>query len=787
MLTLGIMLGYAALLLVLLTRKRAQREVTSRRWLTLAVLAALVSMALTLLPRAAHADSRYEALFVGGLTSPALGVIVTNLVLIFFGLHLLRYVQSRLALVWGVLGLAWWGAQAALSVQSTELSVGAVGWYRYVYDPVVWPNALAFAGWLVTGVVLTLTLLYAFYRARLPELANRALFGAVLIFPVYTGTMLSASGEDVLMEVGWLLTFLGLAGAVYSVVVYRVLDIRRTMRRTAVTGTLIGFTALMVFGALLLGQHLDAQTTHRLYLALGTLALVTAALYWPLHSAVQTLVTRILDTAPEGVARKLRRFTEAITGVVELDEVVGVTMHTLSSVLGVRRGGLILVSEQEDGVLLMEPMRKGLGEIPEIVGHLTPQSPVYERLVNERAPLLQYDLDFSPRFAAAPEAERRFFQALHMSAYAPIVVQRELIGILCCGAKASDVPFTEADLELMSTIANQAGVALRNARLVADLRRREAEQAALNKAISETKEQLERLDSVKTDFITIASHELRTPLAQIRGYTDIMEAMNEQGLLDQDQIAGMTANLRKASDRLEQLIGAMLDVSQLDVDAMDLRFAQISVEHCMRTAIEPLTEAIKNRRLMLSARGLRNLPPIQGDMQRLVQAFRNIVLNAIKYTPDGGRIDIKGWMEDDEIIIAIQDTGIGIAPENHELIFEKFFRAHDPSLHSTGATKFMGAGPGLGLTIARGVIHAHGGRIWVESEKYDPEALPGSTFYVALPLAPPEGAKRILPLESTVSLDVARIEAVLGGESGETSAEKPNSPTLPKPPAGWGA
>jgi len=142
-------------------------------------------------------------------------------------------------------------------------------------------------------------------------------------------------------------------------------------------------------------------------------------------------------------------------------------------------------------------------------------------------------------------------------------------------------------------------------------------------------------------------------------------------------------------------------------------------------------------------------------MQRLVQAFRNIVLNAIKYTPDGGRIDISAKAQQnektkqDEVVISIKDTGIGIDPKYHELIFEKFFRIADPGLHSTGATKFMGAGPGLGLTIARGMVEGHGGKIWVESPSYDPEKLPGTTVNILLPVNPPATAKRVKPFEGT--------------------------------------
>jgi signal transduction histidine kinase len=149
------------------------------------------------------------------------------------------------------------------------------------------------------------------------------------------------------------------------------------------------------------------------------------------------------------------------------------------------------------------------------------------------------------------------------------------------------------------------------------------------------------------------------------------------------------------------------------------------------------------------------LPPFQADSQRLVQAFRNIIVNAVKYTPDGGRIEIKGVLqpselltEPDYLLVSVSDTGVGIDRENLELVFRKFYRASDPSYHSTGAYKFMGAGPGLGLTIAQGVIEGHGGKIWAESSGHSMETFPGTTFYVRLPIKPPETARRVLPFQT---------------------------------------
>ena len=244
----------------------------------------------------------------------------------------------------------------------------------------------------------------------------------------------------------------------------------------------------------------------------------------------------------------------------------------------------------------------------------------------------------------------------------------------------------------------------------------------------------------------------------MRGYTDIIDTLNEQDELDQDQMSGMVNNLRKATERMEELIAAMLDVSQLDVNAMDLRFTQTSLESVMRMAIEPLTDAVKQRKLTLSARGLRGLPVIQADMQRLVQAFRNVVVNAIKFTPDSGKIDIKAELQpaelsgqQDHLLITVSDSGVGIDKENLELVFRKFYRAYDPSLHSTGTYKFMGAGPGLGLTIAQGVIEGHGGKIWAESPGHNMETFPGTVFYIVLPITPPENARRVLPLPEPVA------------------------------------
>jgi signal transduction histidine kinase len=131
---------------------------------------------------------------------------------------------------------------------------------------------------------------------------------------------------------------------------------------------------------------------------------------------------------------------------------------------------------------------------------------------------------------------------------------------------------------------------------------------------------------------------------------------------------------------------------------------------------------------------------VNGDVDQLHSAFTRIVSNAIKYTPDGGQINISTKLLPQEtgdsqafIEIVVTDSGVGIALDKQKHIFEKFATAENVALHSTSKTQFMGGGAGLGLTIARGVFESHNGRIWVESAGYDPEKLPGSKFFIILP------------------------------------------------------
>lgn len=271
--------------------------------------------------------------------------------------------------------------------------------------------------------------------------------------------------------------------------------------------------------------------------------------------------------------------------------------------------------------------------------------------------------------------------------------------------------------------------------------------------------ELERLDKSKSDFISVAAHELKTPLTLIEGYSAMLkEQMKSE--TENENTALLLKGIENGTKRLREIIDDMIDVSMIDNNLLSLNFQPVWIRQILTLVVEEMNDAAINRNINLIMNKFEGSDEMTfGDPNRLYQAFRNIIQNAIKFTPDGGTISIDGRLLPGFVEVTITDTGIGIAPEDHERIFEKFGRIGSVEHHSSGKVKFKGGGPGLGLPITKGIIEAHGGAIWVESEGYDEVRCPGSTFHVLLPIqkTPPDEkiAKLFEPLAQPSTEDMS--------------------------------
>jgi signal transduction histidine kinase len=245
---------------------------------------------------------------------------------------------------------------------------------------------------------------------------------------------------------------------------------------------------------------------------------------------------------------------------------------------------------------------------------------------------------------------------------------------------------------------------------------------------------------MKSDFILLASHELRTPLTSIYGYVQMLlqqtEFPGDPG--EQSSPQQMLQAIADASRRLHRVFDEIRNVSLIDADRLELAQDPLKLDPLIRTVVEDLQSFGRSRDIEFEFRGLSDLPIIRGDAQRLHEALWNVISNAMKYTPDGGQIRIEGRQIEETVHITVHDDGVGIPLEEQERIFDRFYVLEDTSLHRSSKTDFKGGGLGLGLPVTKGIIEAHGGKVWIESEGYDEEELPGSTFHILFPLTDEE-------------------------------------------------
>jgi signal transduction histidine kinase len=245
-------------------------------------------------------------------------------------------------------------------------------------------------------------------------------------------------------------------------------------------------------------------------------------------------------------------------------------------------------------------------------------------------------------------------------------------------------------------------------------------------------------DKNKSAFIQVAAHELRTPLTVIKGYLGMLHSdpniRNNSGLLQ--AIDGVL----QGTNRLHQIVNSMLDVARLDSQAINPRVEPVNLNLILRLVYKDYVNDLTNRNLTFTLdESTQNIPAVLADPELLKKAMDHIVVNSIKFTPDGGSITISADVVEDTrlgkcVEIRVKDTGIGIDPEHHKIIFEKLYQLGTVELHSSSRTNYKGGGAGLGLAIASGIVKAMQGNIWVESAGHNEENFPGSTFFIRLPI-----------------------------------------------------
>jgi K+-sensing histidine kinase KdpD len=286
----------------------------------------------------------------------------------------------------------------------------------------------------------------------------------------------------------------------------------------------------------------------------------------------------------------------------------------------------------------------------------------------------------------------------------PISAGGKKYGVLVLETLHGTTAFTESDLPFIQTLADLIGLAIDRDYLEEQL---------------DTVRDARRTEILRAEIMAILSHELRMPLSAIKGYSTALQLDEVEWEKEKQQ--EFLRMIEDECDNMQVMLKDILDSSLIEVEQLALERQPMRLQHLARDVVQEAQRRTEKHRIVVEFP--LEFPIVEVDQRWIKQVFRNILENAIRYSPEGGLIVIRGETRAANVVISIADQGIGISPEDLIPIFEKYFRVRS-------ATDYHVAGTGLGLPVARAIVEAHGGRIWIESKLGE-----GSTVYFSLPKA----------------------------------------------------
>ena len=300
----------------------------------------------------------------------------------------------------------------------------------------------------------------------------------------------------------------------------------------------------------------------------------------------------------------------------------------------------------------------------------------------------------------------------------PLKIRGKVIGVLNVNNKVSGGTFNEDDLRLLTILADQAAIAIENARLYRKLSRAKRILSRNEKKMKQMVKDMKKMDKMKDEFISIVSHELRTPLTSVKEAVSLL--LDEiPGQINDDQREFLNLAMHDTS-RLNRLLNDILNLSRMEAGKLQMYWESSDIKEVVNHALNSMRPMSLTKEIELLEEAADGLEPIVLDKDKVEQILINLVSNAIKFSPNKGQIKIKVGNDGDYYKISVIDSGIGMPPEELPHIFNKFRQIDSSSTRKVG-------GSGLGLSIVKGLVQAHKGNVWVESKVGK-----GTTFFFTL-------------------------------------------------------
>ena len=595
-------------------------------------------------------------------------------------------------------------------------------------------------GWGGFIIWTSIEVLQAYRHTDRSVVKQRALYWTSALI-LYTGSsILFLLGRGLL---GCALLLVAIIILNFLVLTYRLPDLKNLGFQLALY-SLTGITILLInaLGFLILELFFLGLPWYKpVYLGVF-FSVIVLIFFLPVQKLVKSILQSIIPSERKKIL-EIRSYSKTLSSILDIELLSKVTIEMICEALDVQKGTLFLVDriepEKDPPNWHLKAVQGTSTTLPDL-DFLPAYSPITRVLAEEKRPLTQSELEFIPKFQTIPENVLGWIRSLAVEALVPIHTEDEWIGLFALSQKRSGASFSDEELELLSTVADQTSVALQNARLVASLTKIDSQLRRAKASKDTALDKIEQIKKSATDIISIKAHELRSPLTIISGYSQLLA--EDSSLMEDEYFGELIKGIVSGTERLQVIIENMIDTANIQPKNLNIDTTPLSLYTLIDEICQDLRGKVQARKITLSHDNLGEIPSVYGDSTALKKVFEIIINYAMTHTPSGGKITITGrhipprsevlkW-EGAEVVVC--DTGIGIDSEAKD----RFFQEHmNPMQVDFSLLDEIAAGeekPGEELAIVRSIIEAHNGRIWVERMVKDAEHLPGSEFHVVLPL-----------------------------------------------------
>jgi two-component system, sensor histidine kinase and response regulator len=411
----------------------------------------------------------------------------------------------------------------------------------------------------------------------------------------------------------------------------------------------------------------------------------------------------------------LHRLGTVINSTFDIEEILKTVSELMTKDLDFEKSGMVFLDQKGQKPMQSSYVGFSSAEYAHLLEH-------FEALIH---PALRQEVEVCLQTVShSPETWVKLMRTLGVTSLLllPMRFKGRLIGFIVAARTNIIIRLSEEAHQFYGMYATQASSAIENARLYEALGQvnltLEEKVQDRTRSLIEANERLRDLDTAKSNFISLISHELRTPLTAIKGFVTML-CKHEKEISEEKRQIYLNV-LNEETDRLTRLITELLDISRIESGRIEFKWEKVSILDKVKEVFDTLALPAKNT--LLSHDFSADFPVIVADGEKIEQVMMNLVMNAMRFSPSGGQIVVRGRVARDGVVLEIADQGMGIPFNEQEKIFDKFYRLDNEINRRTPGT-------GLGLSICRALINLHGGKIWAESEPGQ-----GSRLLISLPL-----------------------------------------------------